>query len=201
MSRRFGQHAANALTGLRLVLAPAFVATAVRGDANRVAGAVAAAIFAAAATSDVFDGRVARHYGSDSDGGRTFDHLADIGFILSALAMYAGCGIAPWWIPASIGGSFAFYVLDSWARTSGGRRNLIGSRIGHAAGVLNYALIGILVFNNSAGIHLLSPAALARLFWLVPLYSAAAVVARLATPWLGPGGLQREATVARPTVS
>jgi len=45
---------------------------------------------------------------------------------------------------------------------------------------MNYTLIGVLTFNNSAGIGLLPPGVLTMLFWLVPLYSTAAVVTRLA---------------------
>jgi hypothetical protein len=46
-------------------------------------------------------------------------------------------------------------------------------------GICNYALVGILAFNNTASLHLLPPETLAKLFWLVPLYSAASVVSRL----------------------
>ena len=83
------------------------------------------------------------------------------------------------WVPASIAASFGFYVVDSWSRPTV-RGGLIGSRIGHAAGVLNYGLIGVLVCNNSAGIRLLSDSVLRPLFWLVPMYSALAVATRLA---------------------
>jgi CDP-diacylglycerol--glycerol-3-phosphate 3-phosphatidyltransferase len=179
MPASFSQHAANALTGLRVVLTPAFVVAVWRGDAHIVAGAAAVAIFAVAAVSDVFDGRLARRCGSASDAGRAFDHFADIGFILSALSTYAALGTAPWWVPAVIAGTFTFYVLDSWSHPGNGVRHLVSSRIGHAGGVLNYAVVGILVCNNTAGIQLLSAAVLHKLFLLVPIYSTLAVVARL----------------------
>ena len=176
-------HAANALTALRVVLTPVFARLVYVGDTT-LAGVLAAAIFAAVAASDVWDGRIARHWHSASPAGRAFDHFADISFILVALATYAALGIAPWWVPASIAASFLFYVVDSWSRSAvpGG---LIGSRIGHAAGVLNYALIGVLVGNDTVGIHLLSDGVLRVLFWLVPLYSGLAVGARLATRGTG----------------
>jgi len=171
--RRLRLQAANLLTGLRLVLTPAFIALAWH------AGPGAALLFVVIAASDVWDGRLARRYGSASRTGRAFDHVADIGFILSASSMYALQSLVPWWVPAAIGGSFAFYVIDSWS-LSAAAPALIGSRVGHLAGICNYSLIGVLVFNNTAGIHLLPPAFLDKLFWLVPLYSAAAVISRLA---------------------
>lgn len=184
MLHRLGPHAANALTALRVLLTPVFAGAVCWSDGAPAVGMLACVVFATVATSDVVDGRLARRWGSVSNGGRTFDHLADIGFILAALSTYAFLGIAPWWVPSAVGASFAFYLLDSWSRPSVGAPSLIGSRIGHAAGVLNYALIGVLVFNNSAGIGLLSPVILAKLFWLVPIYSSAAVVARVAGRWL-----------------
>ena len=180
MRTRLRPYAANGLTALRVLLAPLFVVLIRNADQYRSLGWLAVGVFAAAAASDVWDGRVARRLGSDSSSGRVFDHFADIGFILTALSAYAWLGLAPWWVPAAIGASFSFYVVDSWARTAV-RGSLIGSRIGHAAGVLNYSLIGVLVCNNSAGIHLLSDGFLRALFWLVPIYSALAVATRLAS--------------------
>ncbi|HXQ23645.1 MAG TPA: CDP-alcohol phosphatidyltransferase family protein [Candidatus Acidoferrales bacterium] len=181
MLRRFGPHAANLLTALRVVLTPVFVAAVLRADVARADGGLAVVCFAVVAASDVYDGRVARRWGSASDAGRMFDHLADIGFLLAALSAYARLGIAPWWVPAAVGASFGYYVIDSRWRAPAGVPNLIGSRIGHLGGVSNYVLVGILVCNNTAAAHLLSPATLERLYWLVPLYSAAAVAGRLAT--------------------
>ncbi len=170
------RQSANLLTGLRVVLTPAFIALAWPADGGSVA---AAALFVVIAASDVCDGRFARRYGRVTRAGRTFDHVADITFILGALAAYAVHGLVPWWVPAAIGGSFVTYVLDSWS-LSAAAPALIGSRIGHLAGVCNYALIGVLAFNNSAGLHLLPAEFLHKLFWLVPVYSGAAIISRLA---------------------
>ena len=59
------------------------------------------------------------------------------------------------------------------------RSGLVGSRVGHAAGVLNYALIGVVVTDRSTGLHLLPEALLHGLFCLVPVYSALAIATRL----------------------
>ncbi len=178
MLQRLGPHAANALTTGRILLTPVFAALICTAPSRPRLGWLAVLVFAVVAASDVIDGRMARRWGSASNGGRTFDHLADIGFILAALSTYALLGITPWWVPAAIAASFTFYVVDSWSRPSA-RGGLIGSRVGHLGGVLNYALVGVLVCNNSAGIHALSDATLSVLFWLVPAYSALAVVNRL----------------------
>ena len=178
MRPQFGAYAAHALTALRVVLTPLFAYLVYVGDTPLV-GVPAAAVFAIVAATDVWDGRVARRWHSASTAGRVFDHFADIGFILAALGTYTSMGVAPWWVPATVAASFLFYVLDSWLRSTvaGG---LIGSRIGHTAGVLNYGLVGVLVGNHTVGIHLLSDGTLRMLFWLVPVYSGLAVGARLA---------------------
>lgn len=177
MSPRIRLHAANGLTTLRVLLTPLYVGAV--WTQGPIGGTLAGLAFTCVAASDVLDGRAARRWGSASNAGRTFDHLADVGFLLAALAAYAALGIAPWWVPAAVAGSFVFYVVDSWSRATAGRPSLIGSRLGHLAGVLNYTLVGVLTFNNAVGLQVLPAAALNLLFWSVPLYSAAAVIARL----------------------
>ncbi len=189
MLDRWGSHAANLLTALRVLLTPFFVLTVWLADRSLWLGMVAVIIFAVIAATDVVDGRVARRWHSDSNAGRAFDHFADIGFLVFALTAYVGLGLAPWWVPAAVGGSFGFYVIDSRRVTRHPSPithgptylPLIGSRLGHVGGVCNYVLVGVLVCNNSARIQLLSPGFLRLLFWLVPVYSGAAVMARVCT--------------------
>jgi len=172
------RHAANAVTALRIILTPLFLWSVLRAS-HGSSGWPAVAIFAVIALTDFSDGRVARRFGSANAGGRVLDHAADIAFILAALGLYVRLGAAPWWVPASIAAAFAFYVLDSLWR-SGSRPTLIGSRIGHLGGVCNYALIGVLVCNDTAGLAWLPPWFMEGLFALVPLYSGASIVSRLA---------------------
>lgn len=94
---------ANLLTGLRVVLTPAFIALARPADGG---GLGAAALFVVLAASDICDGRLARRYDSVTRAGRTFDHVADITFILGALTAYAVEGLVPWWVPAAVGAIF-----------------------------------------------------------------------------------------------
>ena len=71
------------------LLTPVFIALVCGARGADAAGVLAVVIFAVIAASDVWDGRVARRWGSESTGGRVFDHFADIGFIVSALSAYA----------------------------------------------------------------------------------------------------------------
>jgi len=193
--RRLAPHAANALTAARVLLSPLFVWAVLNAGERRLWGVLAVGVFAVVAASDVWDGRLARRWGGDSRSGRLFDHFADIGFLLSALIAYVHVGIIAWWVPAVIAASFAFYVVDSRWRTVAGPLSLVGSHIGHVGGICNYVLVGVLACNNSAGIGLLSPGFLTALCWLVPVYSAAAVAARLLasaerTAAMNPAGLR-----------
>lgn len=173
------RHAANAVTVLRLALTPVFVWAV--GSARSVAGGwLAAGCFVVIAGSDFLDGHLARRLRSASNAGRMLDHGSDICFVSAALTTYWWLGVVPWWVPASILAAFAAYVVDSLRqRGPSAQPRLIGSRIGHAGGILNYALIGVLVGNETVGMQLVPPALLQVCFWIVPIYSGAAIVCRL----------------------
>lgn len=171
------RHAANAITLLRIALTPVFLLAVVAASGG-ASGWYAAVVFAVVAVTDFVDGRVARRYGASTALGRALDHGADIGFILAALGLYVRLGAAPWWVPAAIAASFAFYVVDSLQR-SAGRPDLIGSRLGHLGGVMNYVVIGVLVGNQTVGLHWLPARTMLVIFALVPIYSAASIVSRL----------------------
>lgn len=198
---------ANAVTAARLLVAPLFIGCIVRSPAAPLAGWVAGLLFVFAAWSDIVDGRIARRHGTASDRGRVLDHFADIAFILGSLATYVYLDIAPWWVPAAIAASFSVYVFDSWLRSApdlsaeasereglsaeaseradlsaeASERRRIGSRIGHLGGICNWVLVGVLTFNESAGLHWLPPGIVALLFALVPIYSGAAIATRFLT--------------------
>jgi phosphatidylglycerophosphate synthase len=183
MVDRFGPHAANALTALRMLLTPVFVVLVAAAPTQRAWGVLAVVVFTLAAASDVADGRLARRFGSAGSTGRIFDHLADITFILVALTTYVAMGIAPWWVPAAIAAAFASYAINSWVlRTPPNSTPLPVARyVGHVGGVCNYVLIGILVCNNSAGVLLFSARELGWFFVTVPIYSGLAIVATAAS--------------------
>ncbi|MFQ5668067.1 MAG: CDP-alcohol phosphatidyltransferase family protein, partial [Candidatus Binatia bacterium] len=110
MQRPLRRHAADLLTAMRVLLTPVFVWLVCQSAGSPSLGVWAGTVFGVIAVSDVVDGRLARRWGSASSAGRTFDHLADITFIVSALSAYAFLRIAPWWVPAAIAASCAFMM-------------------------------------------------------------------------------------------
>jgi phosphatidylglycerophosphate synthase len=173
------RHGANAVTLLRLVLTPLFlwvVQQAYHGGPCWVAGM----LFVVIAASDVLDGLVARAAGSANKRGRLFDHVTDLAFVLSSLLLFVEHGAVPWWVPAAVGASFAVYVVDSWRRSDAAARlDLQGTRIGHAGGIVNYIVIGVLVGNDVCRFRVLGEPAIHALFGIVLLVSAASVLTRL----------------------
>jgi len=170
------QQAANLLSMLRVALAPLLVWSICAGDAA-VWSWLGLPIFALAATADVADGWVARRLELKSAVGRWLDHGADIVFLLSGFAAFAWRGVVPWWVPLSIATAFAVYVGDSLRR--GGRGALVGSRLGHCGGVLNYVLLGALLVATQPNAAAAAALPLNVLVWSVPIYSGAAIFERL----------------------
>ncbi len=136
----------NLVTLSRVLGAPAFVfcchrAAVVGTPAARWSAGV---LFAIIVGSDVLDGWLARRLRCSSFFGRFLDHGADIFFILFALGWFAAWGWVTWWLPAAIAWAFGLYAFDSWQRSGGAgrQRRLLGSRLGHLGGILNYAAVG-----------------------------------------------------------
>jgi CDP-diacylglycerol--glycerol-3-phosphate 3-phosphatidyltransferase len=127
---------ANALSGVRLVLAAVLPWLLVRG------GALALVAWSVAAVSDYVDGPVARRQGTVSRGGAILDNVADIVFVLGGLATAAALGLVSWLVPASITCSAGGYAIAS-ARAPSPGAGLARSRLGHWAGVCNYACLGL----------------------------------------------------------
>ena len=88
---------ANALTVLRMVLAPVFLVLFVRGDRLR-----ALAAFVAAAATDVLDGLVARALRQHTRLGAFLDPIADKVLATCALVALAVTGRLPWWLPGLV---------------------------------------------------------------------------------------------------
>lgn len=76
--------------------------------------------------------------------GQWLDSLADIVFVLTALASEAHAGAIPVYIPTLIAASFTQYVIDSLMIC--GSSTPVKSRLGHWGGVINFALVIILAF-------------------------------------------------------
>ena len=122
----------------------------------------------AGAISDFFDGRVARQMDSADGFGQWLDSLADIVFILTALACEAHAGAIPVYIPTLIAVSFTQYVIDSLMIC--GSSTPVKSRLGHWGGVINFALVIILAFAPPPRWPLLSAGApLLAIFYLAAI--------------------------------
>ena len=88
---------ANALTGLRLVLVPIFLAVLFANGGHDDGWRWAAwGVFAVAATTDTIDGRVARARGIVTDFGKIADPIADKALSAAALISLSSLGNLPW---------------------------------------------------------------------------------------------------------
>src|SRR5207253_2642996 len=100
-------------------------------------------LFAVGAASDFFDGIVARRGRGPTAHGAVLDNAADITFVLAGTGTGVALGLVPLAVPGAIGVAFAAYVLATFGqRAREGQWRLARSTLGHAAGVLNYALTG-----------------------------------------------------------
>ncbi|NDZ92526.1 CDP-diacylglycerol--glycerol-3-phosphate 3-phosphatidyltransferase [Streptomyces sp. SID6673] len=94
---------ANALTVFRIVLVPVFVVALFIGGGHDTAWRIiAAAIFAIAAITDRYDGRLARERGLVTDFGKMADPIADKALIGAALVGLSILGDLSWWVTAVI---------------------------------------------------------------------------------------------------
>jgi phosphatidylglycerophosphate synthase len=101
-------------------------------------------LFALAAASDYLDGPLARRAGGASAYGTVLDNAADILFVLIATSAGAARGALATAVPVAIGCAAVAYALASIRRRRSGEAARAYSAIGHAAGVCNYALVGLL---------------------------------------------------------
>jgi cardiolipin synthase len=126
---------ANALTVLRIVLAPVFLVLYVQGDRLR-----ALAAFAAAAATDVLDGLVARALRQGTALGAALDPIADKFLAACALIALAATGRLPLWLPAIVVTRDVVQVAGAAVLRSTGRAVPIApTRIG------KYATFGLAV--------------------------------------------------------
>jgi CDP-diacylglycerol--glycerol-3-phosphate 3-phosphatidyltransferase len=142
----------NAITLIRPVGTVPFIWCSLHAQAHAAYGVAALLLFGLIAASDMLDGWVARRRQQVSAFGRALDHFCDVGFILTALGLFACQGWVPWWLPAAIAWAFALYALRSWWLTAGTTGpTLIGSRLGHLSGILNYGAVGLATLDLCLG--------------------------------------------------
>ena len=158
------RHTANLLSASRFVLAALWL---IGFDAGGQRPAITAPIALAGAVSDFLDGRVARWTGSATGFGQWLDSLADIAFVLTAIACEARAGAIPAYIPVLIAVSFTQYAIDSVVLR--GSSVPVRSRVGHWGGILNYTIVvvlGLLRRRDGSGRWFARPRRSSRFFTL-----------------------------------
>lgn len=98
----------NVLTVCRLLLVP-FVISAILAAHH----AVAMALFAVAALTDLLDGAVARRFRLTSRTGAYLDPIADKFLLSGVFLALAAAGLAPWWLVALILGRDLYILLGA----------------------------------------------------------------------------------------
>ncbi|MBS1107087.1 MAG: pgsA [Deltaproteobacteria bacterium] len=134
---------ANALSLLRLVVAPALAAAIIAAHAE-----LATALFALAVATDFADGAVARRYGESSPLGGLLDHAIDATFCVLGLAAHAAAGVVPWSLPFLVAAAFAQYVVDSKSLAG---RPLRASRLGRWNGIAYYVAVAVPIVRDTLG--------------------------------------------------
>ena len=126
--------------------------------------------FALAVLFDWVDGPIARRAGAETRHGALLDSGADIVFVLVATGAGAATGRLSWLVPIGIAAAATPYLVATLRRTRAHDPSPRAySAVGHAAGVCNYALAGLLA----------GSAALPSPSWPSLLAGASAVVAFL----------------------
>jgi phosphatidylglycerophosphate synthase len=101
-------------------------------------------VFGIAAASDFVDGRIARRAARPTRHGAVLDNVADVAFVLAGTTTTAVAGLTAWAVPVAIALSVGSYAAASFRLTAGDPTpRLARSNLGHAAGVCNYACVGL----------------------------------------------------------
>jgi phosphatidylglycerophosphate synthase len=101
--------------------------------------------FALAVVFDSIDGPLARRAGPPTRHGTLLDSGADVAFVLAATGAGAATGRLSWLVPIAIAASAAPYLVATLRRVRAHDPSPRAySAVGHAAGVCNYALAGLL---------------------------------------------------------
>jgi CDP-diacylglycerol--glycerol-3-phosphate 3-phosphatidyltransferase len=148
---------ANALTVLRLVLVPVFVACLLAGGTGwRVAAFV---VFGVASVTDLLDGRLARSRGLITDFGKIADPIADKALTGAALVTLSALGELAWWVTVVIlAREISVTLLRFWVI----RRGVIAaSRGGKLKTLLQVVAIALYVLPLPAALNVVKEAVMA----------------------------------------
>jgi CDP-diacylglycerol--glycerol-3-phosphate 3-phosphatidyltransferase len=140
----------NSLTLFRVAAVPLLILLLL--SPGRLFGVLAALVFSAAATTDYFDGYVARRYGLVSNLGKIMDPLADKLLVSSAFIMLIPLGRVPaWMICIIVGRELAVTGLRNIISEKG--EDVSASRLGkYKTGFQIAAVIPLLMHYRYLGI-------------------------------------------------
>jgi cardiolipin synthase len=162
---------ANALTGLRLALAPALVCALLAREVGLAFGC-----FWLAVATDLADGRVARRFGEASPLGGLLDHATDALFAASGIGALAALGLAPTPLAPLVLAAFAQYALDSRALAG---RPLRASALGRWNGIAYFVLLGTPVVRDAVGLGWPGDALVRAVGWALVASTGASMLDRL----------------------
>jgi phosphatidylglycerophosphate synthase len=171
---RFGTRA-NALTLLRLLLAPLLVAAVLHGAAQ-----AAALVFFLAVATDFADGWVARRYGEVTPFGGFADHAVDATFVTAGAAALASAGVLPGPLPFLIALAFTQYALDSRTLAASG---LVPSRLGRWNGLAYYVVVATPIVRDALSLDWPGHAMVSGFGWALVVTTLLSMADRLRT-WL-----------------
>jgi len=162
---------ANALTLLRLLLAPLLAAAVLHGEPG-----VATALFFLAVATDFADGWVARRYDEVTPFGGFADHAVDATFVTVGTGALACNGVLPAILPALIALAFTQYALDSRVLASSG---LVPSQLGRWNGLAYYVALATPLIRDTLALGWPSPGLVSVLGWALVVSTLLSMIDRL----------------------
>ncbi|MFY1633196.1 CDP-diacylglycerol--glycerol-3-phosphate 3-phosphatidyltransferase [Solwaraspora sp. WMMB335] len=114
-------NAANALTGLRMVLVPVFVVLVLVSAMTQPGWRIAACLtFVIASVTDLVDGWIARRYALVTSFGKVADPIADKALTGTALVLLSWYDQVPWWVTGLIlAREFGITLIRFWVLRHG----------------------------------------------------------------------------------
>ncbi len=170
---------ANALTLLRLALAPVLVLAIARDEPL-----AASAVFFVAVATDFADGHAARRTGVVSPWGERFDHGVDAVFCTAGTAALACAGVLPAVLPPLIAVAFVQYALDS---RSPAARGLRPSALGRWNGIAYYVIVAVPIVRDALGLAWPGSATVQVLAWGLVATTVVSIVSRVVSLRTAPG--------------
>ena len=162
---------ANALTALRLALAPLLFAAIAAGRPL-----TASLVFFSAVATDFADGWVARRFREQSPLGGLVDHAVDATFVTVGTTALACLGALPLVLPPLIALAFLQYAFDSRLLGAAGLR---ASPLGRWNGIAYYVIVAVPVVRDALGLGWPGAGLVLALGWGLVLSTALSMADRL----------------------